>query len=284
MISVGMRLESETERAKELAIRVGEILLDHYKKSSTAMWKGSDNPVTAADRAASDFITSELHRLFPNDAILCEEEPDDLCRLAASRVWIIDSMDGTREFLARLNEFAVMIGLAIEGIPCVGVVYQPTTSKLYYAATGTGAFLEERAQPLSKRRLRVSPESNPSRMTVALSRSHHSPLVDRIYRRLRVQDVLVAGGLGLKIGLICERRAHLCLYPAANTNQWDTCAPDAILREAGGIMTDLNNEALGYNHSELRNLQGVVASNGEIHDRIVEVTRSVLERESKTGS
>lgn len=116
-------------------------------------------------------------------------------------------------------------------------------------------------------------------MTIALSRSHASRPVDLIYRRLGIRNVLVSGSLGLKIGLICESRAHLCLYPGSNTHQWDTCAPDVILREAGGTMTDLNNAPLQYNRSELRNLHGVIASNGEIHDHIVEITRGVLEGE-----
>jgi 3'(2'), 5'-bisphosphate nucleotidase len=265
-------MQKELDVAKTLAVRAGAILLKHYS-APAVHWKGRDNPVTEADRAASAFLVEELKRLFPEDGILCEEEPDDAQRLSKSRVWIIDPMDGTKEFIDHRDEFAVMVGLAVHGIPSLGVVYQPTTEKLYYALTGSGAFVKtEKATRL----LRVSPESNPLRMTVALSRSHHSPEVDLIRGRLGIHKSISLGSLGLKAGLICEGLAHLYLHIGLGTNQWDTCAPQAILHEAGGRITNASNAALQYNSAEPRNLGGVIASNGTIHDRIVETTQSVL--------
>jgi 3'(2'), 5'-bisphosphate nucleotidase len=272
-----MAFEEETKQAKELALRAGAILLDHYSKPQRVNWKGPGDPVTAVDRAASDFLAGELKRMFPRDGILCEERQDDPARLEKSRVWMIDPIDGTVEFIAHIGEFAVMIGLAIEGILTLGVVYQPTTEKLYYAASGTGAFLEK---GYVKTRLRVSSESNPSQMTIALSRSHRSPTVDLIRRRIRMGKDIISGSLGLKIGLICEKRADLYLHTDTRTCQWDTCAPEAILREAGGRMTDLYGAPLRYNRSELCNLHGVIACSGAIHDQIVEVARGVLGEES----
>src|SRR5207302_597742 len=138
-----MRLQIETERAKELAILAGDILLKLYACRSIPSWKAPDDPVTAADKAAGDFLTYELHRSFKDDPILCEDKADDLSRTASSRAWIIDPMDGTREFIDYVGQFAILIGLAIEGTPCLGVVYQPTTKKLYFAARGDGAYLEQ---------------------------------------------------------------------------------------------------------------------------------------------
>ena len=126
------------------------------------------------------------------------------------------------------------------------------------------------------RMLRVSPESNPLQMTVALSRSHHSPKVDLIRSRLGIHKTISSGSLGLKAGLICEGLAHVYLHIGPGTNQWDTCAPQTILHEAGGKITDTSNGALQYNCPEPRNLRGVIASNGTIHDRIVETSQSVL--------
>src|SRR5262245_22042467 len=129
-------LPDELESAKELALQAGDILLEHYDRSVDVQWKARGNPVTTADKAASRFITQELKQRFPHDAVLSEEEKDDMSRLSRSRVWIVDPMDGTTEFVAHNDEFAVMIGLAIEGRPVLGVVFQPTDKKLYYAVAG----------------------------------------------------------------------------------------------------------------------------------------------------
>ena len=265
-------MQEEMETAKTLAVRAGAILLEHYAHPSVR-WKGRGNPVTEADRLAGAFLARELRRRFPGDGILSEEEPDDDARLKRRRVWIIDPLDGTVEFIAHRDEFAVMIGLAVDGIARLGIVYQPPAQKLYYATEGSGAFLiENRATRL----LRVSSASNPAAMTLALSRSHHSPDVDLIRRELGIETTICLGSMGLKAGLICEGSAHLYLNTSRNTSQWDACAPDAILHEAGGRMTDLFNTRLRYNDKETRNLRGVIASNGTIHDQVVEAAQSAL--------
>jgi 3'(2'), 5'-bisphosphate nucleotidase len=265
-------MQGDLEAAKTLAVRAGAILLKHYAQPSVS-WKAPGNPVTEADREASTFIVQELRRHFPEDGILSEEESDDVERLSRSRVWIIDPLDGTTEFIRHLDEFAVMIGLSVDGASTLGVVYQPITQKMYYAASGCGAFLTENRHT---RLLQVSPESDPLAMTIAVSRSHHSSDIDVVQRRLGIKNTVCSGSIGLKVGLICEGRAHLYLHTSRHTSQWDACAPDIILHEAGGRMTDMFNASLHYNAAELRNVGGVIASNGTIHDRIGEATRAAL--------
>ena len=114
-------LNHKLQTAKELAIRAGPILLEHYKESPSVQWKGEGDPVTSADRAASRFLTGELKQRFPEDGILCEEEQDDVSRLEKSRVWIVDPMDGTTEFVARCSRFAVMVCLGVGGAHGPGV-------------------------------------------------------------------------------------------------------------------------------------------------------------------
>jgi 3'(2'), 5'-bisphosphate nucleotidase len=138
---------------------------------------------------------------------------------------------------------------------------------------GRGAFLTENR---ATRLLRVSLESDPLAMTIALSRSHHSWEVDVIQRELGIKNAISSGSIGLKVGLICEGRAHVYVQTSRHTSQWDTCAPDVILHEAGGRMTDLLNIPLRYNEPEVRNLHGVIASNGAIHDRTVKAAQCVL--------
>jgi Inositol monophosphatase family len=123
-------MREDLEAAKRLAVRAGAILLEHYIQPKVH-WRGPRNPVTEADRLASTYLTRELKRLFPEDGFLSEEEPVEPDRLLRSRVWIIDPLDGTIEFINHLDEFAVMIGLSINGTPNVGIVYQPVTEKLY---------------------------------------------------------------------------------------------------------------------------------------------------------
>jgi len=268
----GVEHERELEVAKSLARAAGQKLLEIYAGEHHVQWKGYDDPVTAADHAANELIVSGLRRHFPSDGVLSEEALDDHIRLGKSRVWLVDPMDGTKQFIEHIGEFSVMIGLAIEGEATLGVVYHPTADRLFYAAPGLGAFVEEE---WTTKRLRVSPVSDPSQMTAAMSRSHHSPVVDRIRHQLGVTREIRSGSVGLKFGLIAEGRAHLYIHPGSRTNQWDTCGPEAILRAAGGVVTDTFGEPLNYNAPEVRNSRGIIASNGPIHDRAVAAIAAV---------
>jgi 3'(2'), 5'-bisphosphate nucleotidase len=266
-------MEKELEAARQLAAGAGDILMEYYRRSVSIDWKAPGDPVTAADREASEFIVGNLRHEFPTHAVLSEEEPDDPARLERSHVWMVDPMDGTREFIANRDEFAVMIGLIVHGLPVVGAVYQPTSKKMYYAAAGMGAFMEFDGATVP---LRVSPESVASGLTIAVSRSHRSSRVDAIQDQMRIPESIPMGSVGLKVGLICEARAHLYVHVGQQTHLWDTCGPDAILREAGGRLTDVSNEPLRYTGQEVRNMRGILASNAVIHDRAVRVTQAVV--------
>jgi 3'(2'), 5'-bisphosphate nucleotidase len=266
-------MEKELDVARRLARDAGHILLEFYASGAKVQWKGHDDPVTAADHAANEMLVRELNRHFPGDAVLSEEFPDDHARLSKDRVWMVDPMDGTKQFIERIGEFAVMIGLSVEGEAKLGVVYHPSLDRMYYAAPGAGAFVEEK---WSTKRLRVSPVSDPSQMIMAMSRSHHSPKVDLVCEKLGVTKRIQHGSVGLKFGLIAEGRAHLYVHTSGRTNQWDTCGPEAILREAGGVITDWNGDPMKYNRTEIRNLHGIIATNGTIHERVLEATSEAL--------
>ncbi len=266
-------MERDLETARRLALGAGKILMKYHRRSIAVDWKAPGDPVTAADREASEFIVRHLRREFPQDAILSEEEPDDLVRLERQRVWMIDPMDGTREFIAHRDEFAAMIGLAVDGVAVVGAVYQPPTGKLYLGASGIGAFMEFGGKRV---KLHVSPESKASALKMAVSWSHPSSRVEAIREQLRIPETIRMGSVGLKVGLICEGRAHLYVQAGNRTQVWDTCGPDAILREAGGRLTDVFNQPLAYGGREIRNTRGIIASNSVIHDRAVRAAQSVM--------
>ncbi|HLQ76055.1 MAG TPA: 3'(2'),5'-bisphosphate nucleotidase CysQ [Terriglobia bacterium] len=264
---------NELQTAKELAKRAGEILLEAFHGNSPVRWKGVGNPVTEADSMASSFLVQELRKRFPNDGVLSEEEPDDLSRLNAPRTWIIDPMDGTSEFVSHIGEFTVMIGLAVHGKPTLGVMYQPTEAKLYYGISGGGAFVEQRGMMTS---LKIPPKDATAEIVAAVSRSHDSKKYQSIREAIGVGRIISSGGAGLKIGLICEGLADLYIHAGPETSQWDTCAPEVIIVEAGGRITDTFNSPLVYNVEETRNRLGFVASSEPLHDRAIQAVRQFV--------
>src|SRR5881296_2532437 len=135
---------------------------------------------------------------------------------------MIDPMDGTREFIEDRDEFAVQIGLVVDRTPVLGVVYQPTAGKLYYAARGLGAFLDSGG---SVSKLHVSAEQVASRLTIVESRSHRSARVAAIRQQLRIAESVVTGSVGLKVAMVCEGRAHLYVHPGPRTHLWARSHP-----------------------------------------------------------
>jgi 3'(2'), 5'-bisphosphate nucleotidase len=225
-------------------------------------------PVTQADRAANELIVSGLKRDFPEDGILAEESIDTERRLSKRRVWMIDPLDGTNGFIARDGDFAVQIGLAVDGRSVLGVVYQPLPDLLYRATAGEGTWVERAG--FEPERAQVSDETRVERMRLAASRTHRSPRMDLVVRALGLQEEVRRGSVGVKVGLIIERQCDVYVHLSPRTKQWDTCAPEVILSEAGGRMTDLFGEPLGYNSPEVQNRNGLVASNGAAHSTVIE--------------
>jgi 3'(2'), 5'-bisphosphate nucleotidase len=260
--------------ARQLAYDAGRILLGFYDMPANVEWKSDHEPVTAADRAANECIVSGLIAAFPGDGLLAEETPDDAERLGHGRLWAVDPMDGTKEFIKKNGEFSVMIGLAIDGKASLGVVFQPTRNRMLYAARGQGAFIE--ADGAVTGPLRVSDVDDTCAMSVAISRSHRSERIDSVRSALGIEREVRSGSVGLKIGLICERLCDLYIHPSPHTKQWDTCAPEAILTEAGGRMTDLTGAPFVYNRLELNNRNGILATNGHRHDEILERVSAVF--------
>jgi 3'(2'), 5'-bisphosphate nucleotidase len=263
-----MEFQQELDVAIDLARSAGRVLLEYYDTPPNVEWKEASEPVTAADKAANALIVERLAIVFPDDGLLAEETPDTSGRLRHDRLWVVDPMDGTKEFIKRNGEFSVMIGLAIDGRATLGVVYQPTRDKLYYGLVGDGAFLVEAGgapEPLA-----VSEHADCSQMCVAVSRSHRSSRIDAVRDALGITREVQSGSVGLKVGLICERRCDLYIHPSPQTKQWDACAPEAILVAAGGRMTDLAGDAFVYNRADLYNRNGILATNGRAHDEILE--------------
>jgi 3'(2'), 5'-bisphosphate nucleotidase len=262
----------ELRTALRLAREAGALILEGYAAPVRVERKiDADDyvePVTETDRAANELIVGGIRLEFPDDGILAEESVDTERRLTKRRVWMIDPLDGTNGFIARDGDFAVQIGLAVEGESVLGVVYQPLPDVLYRAARGRGAWVERKG--LTAERMRVSDRTELQSMRLAASRSHRSPRMDRVVRALEIKEEVNRGSVGVKVGLIVEQQCDLYVHLSPRTKQWDTCAPEAILSEAGGCLTDLFGYPLAYNSPEVQNRNGIVASNCASHEEIIE--------------
>lgn len=264
----------ELNTAIRLARESGGIVRTFYEVPPTVRWKDPTEPVTEADRAVNAYLVKQFSQIFPGDGMLAEESKDDFSRLTHERVWIVDPLDGTAEFIAHNGEFVIMIGLAVQGQPVAGVVYQPIDNVLYGAALGQGAFVEEFGDRYP---LHVSAEATVEKFRLVVSRSHRPPLVDKMISRLGLQRERSIGSVGLKIGLIARGQAEFYVHPNPGTKEWDTCAPDIIVREAGGMMTDCWNRLLQYNQQDVLRRFGVLASNGVRHEALADVIGQVLD-------
>lgn len=272
-------LRDELETATDLALSAGKLILTHYDTDFLPEEKlGADSysePVTIADREASRLIVDGLEAAFAHDFVLSEEEPDDIeRRLASSRVWIVDPLDGTAGFVKKDGDFSVQIGLAIDGEAVLGVVYQPFHDRLLYAVNGSGAFLKtQKNEPLA---LSTSKQTSLEGLKLAMSRNHASPRMKRVIDHFGFTEIIRRGSVGLKVGLIAERACDIYIHPSPRTKLWDTCAPQIILEEAGGKFTDLFGGTMRYDRADLQNHDGILASNGAVHAAAREHLQTVL--------
>ena len=272
------RYKDELSVAVSLAREAGALILKFYEGPLDIEQKNYDDdsePVTQADTLANDLIVSRLSHEFSGDGILAEESVDSERRLDKRRVWMVDPLDGTSGFIAGNGDFAVQIGLVENGTCVVGVVYLPLKNILYRAILGEGTYIMQGDGPAEL--ARVSDQKIVSQMRLAASRSHRSPRMNTVVTRLGFKDEIRRGSVGIKIGLIIERKCDVYIHLSPRTKQWDTCAPQLILTEAGGCLTDLFGQPLLYNVRELQNRNGLVATNGAAHEEIIDMMAPLLD-------
>lgn len=256
---------SELAAAYDIAREAAALVELHKARGLTVEHKAGDEPVTEADRAASALIVGRLRAAFPHDAILSEESPDDGTRLTHERVWMVDPIDGTRDFIDGSTGYAVMIGLCVGGRPQMGVVAQPATGATWAGSVGEEVWKE--TSPGGVRvPLRTSSISAAPGIRLVASKSHRTGHIDAFRKALSITDEMNIGGVGLKVGLVADASRDLYVYPGNRTKVWDTCAPEAILHAAGGKLTDVRGTPLDYRAATLYNTRGILASNGPLHE------------------
>jgi 3'(2'), 5'-bisphosphate nucleotidase len=242
--------------------------------------KAPGDPVTQADKQANALIVGELAAAFPGHGIVAEETAPasgELARLVArERVFFVDPVDGTREFSQGLPEFAVMIGLAVDGVAAAGVLVLPAEGTLLAGRVGAEAFLERDAAPGVRALLRPSAVADPAAARVVVSRSHPSPELARILEELGGPTEIPCGSVGVKVARVAVGDADLYVHPGRGAKLWDACGPDAVIRAAGGTFTDVLGAAIDYARPELALTRGMTATNGPLLESTLAAARAVV--------
>ena len=235
-----------------IAKAAGEAILAVYSTDFNVVKKDDHSPLTQADLAAHNVIVQGLKTLTPNIPILSEESAiaGFAERQQWQRYWLIDPLDGTREFVKRNGEFTVNIALIDHHEPVLGVVYAPVTGLLYFACQGAGAY--KQVADGEKALIRTK-TFNANAPVVAGSRSHTDEKMQRFMQQLeahlKVKAELISMGSSLKIGLVAEGIADV--YPRLGpTSEWDTAAAHCVIKEAGGDIVDVHGKSLRYNEKE----------------------------------
>jgi 3'(2'), 5'-bisphosphate nucleotidase len=242
------------EKILDIAVQAGEKILEIYENEFDVDFKGDGSPLTMADRSAHQLIQRELQVLDPTIPVMSEESGKEAFaeRLNWSKYWMVDPLDGTKEFVKRNGEFTVNIALIDEGVSVLGVVHTPVKDYSHFAATGVGAFKKTGLQSPDIIRTRLCPVNE---TVMVSSRSHSGVDVERFRLNLEKTqgEVEIASmGSSLKICLIAEGSADI--YPRLGpTSEWDTAAAQCVLEVAGGQITDLNGQRLAYSKQDILN-------------------------------
>ncbi len=249
---------TELRIAKDAAVEAGNIILNYYKSDYEIKDKGFHNPVTTADHASDKRLKEILTDAYPSYGWLSEETIDSKSRLNKNRVWVVDPLDGTKEFIEGVPHFVVSVALVENGIPIIGVLYNPVTKEVFTAAKGMGARLNNRLINC------VSKETT-NEMVILNSRSETKKGLWAEYEN-KFARLKAVGSVAYKLGLTAAGEGDIfaSLRPK---NEWDICAGNCIVNEAGGKLIDLNGNQRIYNLANTLIEPGLIAGNKEAVDQ-----------------
>ena len=275
-LPAGIPLGEETRLALQAAADAGEALLGYWRGDDIREEKADGEPVSIADRAADGIIRGALQEAYPADGILSEEHPDDGARLERRRVWIIDPLDGTRDYLDGTPEFAVHIALAVDGAPALGVVHAPALERTWLGLPGHGAWARNEGAPWAG--ISVTGLADPIRVAVT-----RRPLGRRtaVFRSHLPPHVLVrSGGCGLKAARVAQGSCDLYAAVTRRMKEWDLCAAHAVAEAAGAVCTDLGGAPLVYNAPDVVARGGFLVASREAQQALrpaIDAARAALD-------
>lgn len=252
--------ERELEVALKAINSVRELILNIYNSDDIGVEIKDDNsPVTKADKASDKKIREILSEAFPDYALLTEESADDLSRLNNDYVWIVDPVDGTKEFVDHDDEFSVNIGLSYKHKAVLGVILVPVTGEIFYGVEGLGSFYlkDKDAKPVQ-----IHCNNKTKDITILVSKYHTNEHEQSMINRHKdVIKNVVSLGATLKGCKIAKGDAEMSYRYSSNTKEWDTCAMQAIVEQAGGFVLKFDGEPIWYNREDVYNREGYVICN-----------------------
>jgi len=259
----------------------GEKIREIYETDFEVDTKDDNSPITKADLESNKILRSTLEKT--GIPILSEESDDDKARLESEKVWIVDPLDGTQDFVNRTGEFTVLVGLVENHIPIMGLVYMPIKKILYLAEKGIGAFCYDDSKShwgLKRRfggwslvrkkwkQISVREINDLGKCLALVSRHHLSGKEKEMLDHLGITNTSTIGST-LKVMEISSGRADVYLTTTNKMSQWDTCASNCIISEAGGKMTDISGHDLIYNTETVKHENGLLVTNGFVHEKTV---------------
>jgi 3'(2'), 5'-bisphosphate nucleotidase len=259
------------EVARDLALQAAERITTLLQTPLVRERKADHSIVTNADHEADRIIRNGLRKAFPDHTILTEESgldgPAD-----ARFIWVVDPIDGTKAYAAGKSGYSVMIGLLENGVPCAGAVVDPVEGHLYEAVRGEGAYLTVKG---SRKRIHVSSRDDLSKMPTITSSGFPEALARDLRRRLTGPWSPAVHSVGVKVGYLARQEADIYINHQ-RVHYWDTCAPQIILEEAGGVITFWDGKSLNYSIEEglFRHRDPTLATNGLRQKEILKILQS----------
>ena len=252
--------EQELKVALTAVNSVRELILDIYNSSDLGVEIKEDNsPVTKADKAADKEIRENLSTAFPLYSLLTEESIDDKARLNNDYVWIVDPIDGTKDFVAKNDQFTVNIGLSYKHKAVLGVILIPVSGEIYYAVEGLGAYYlkDKNASPI-----RIHCNNKVQDVTTLVSNFHSNQTeMDMIKKHSDIIKHQKKVGATIKGCLIAKGEAEMSYRFSSNTKEWDTCAMQILVEEAGGFLLKFDGTPIRYNREDVYNKDGYIICN-----------------------
>lgn len=282
-------LESLAELARSAGWGAADILRAYYRGESPQgeleVEESKDGPVTSADLAANHYILKRLKDELGEDEFGYLSEETYKAQVKARGpapfdnewLWIVDPLDGTRDFVDRTGEYAMHIALAQNGRPVIGVVACPEADVLYCAVKGSGTVAYHRDG--RTRTLKTSDREDPADLTLVVSRTHRDDRFNQLLAALPCQKQKFVGSVGGKIAAVVEQSADLYISLSGKSapKDWDMAAPELVLTEAGGQFTHFDGRPLEYNTGDVNQWGGLMASNGRCHQMLCATADSALQ-------
>lgn len=247
--------------------KAGDEVMKIYETDFTHETKADNSPLTQADLNSEKVLIEELKINFPDHGIISEERENDLDVYNKRFIWVIDPLDGTKDFVQKTGEFSVMVALLEDCVPIMSAVYAPVIDKLYFAKKGFGSYLEINNGKIE--RLSISDIIDMKSARLVRSRNHFNEFDQKLCENLEIKNFIMMGSVGVKFGAIAEGVAELCYYTTDKMGIWDDAAAHIILKEAGGAVFDMDGNEPEYDLEGRKMKNGFIGTNGKIDKNLI---------------